>query len=84
MTRRINIDALDLDLRGIDPAAAEAATRLLGPALQAAFAQPHVAVDTAAAGIDAGSIAPAGEPQALAMRLAQRIAASVSSRTEEN
>lgn len=35
MKRSVHIDRLDLDLRGIDPVLAEAATRLLGPALEA-------------------------------------------------
>jgi len=73
MNRRIHIDRLDLDLRGIDPAVAEAAVRLLGPALQAQFAQRQGPI-TSAARIDAGRIAPPGEPHALASRLAERIA----------
>jgi hypothetical protein len=39
MTRRIHIDRLELDLRGIEPKTAEAATRRLGPALEKALAQ---------------------------------------------
>ena len=35
MKRSLHIDRLDLDLRGIDPVLAEAAVRLLGPALEA-------------------------------------------------
>jgi hypothetical protein len=77
MTRRLSIDRLDLDLRGIDPAVAEAAVRLLGPALQEQLAQRQGPFN-AAARIDAGSIAvPAtagSEPRALANGLAQRIA----------
>ena len=73
MNRRISIDRLDLDLRGIDPALAEAAVRLLGPSLQEQLAQRHGAI-TSAARIDAGHVAPASEPRALADRLAQRIA----------
>lgn len=73
MNKRISINRLDLDLRGVDPATAEAAVRLLGPALQAAFAQRHGGIASAAR-IDAGRIAPASEPQALAERLAQRLA----------
>ena len=73
MNKRISIDRLDLDLRGVDPAVAEAAVRLLGPALQEQLAQRQGPINTAAR-IDAGAIAPAGEPRALANRLAQRIA----------
>jgi hypothetical protein len=72
MNRRISIDRLDLDLRGIDPAVAEAAVRRLGPALQEQFAERHGAINSAAR-IDAGGIAPVSEPRALANRLAQRI-----------
>lgn len=72
---RVAIDRLHLDLRGIDPALAEAAVRLLGPALQAAFSRRTGGVALhGAAHVDAGRIAPASEPQALADRLAQRIA----------
>lgn len=76
MNRRISIDRLDLDLRGIDPAVAEAAVRQLGPALQEQFAQARrdTSPINAAARIDAGAIAPVSEPRALANRLAQRIA----------
>ena len=73
----IRIDRLDLDLRGIDPAAAEAAVRLLGPALAAAFAQRGGgSVSRAAKSIDAGRVAATNEPHALASRLARRIADS--------
>jgi hypothetical protein len=73
MNRLISIDRLDLDLRGIDPAVAEAAVRLLGPALQEQLAQRHGPIN-AAAEIDAGVIAPSREPGALASGLARRIA----------
>jgi hypothetical protein len=75
MNRRIVIDRLDLDLRGIDPATAEAAVRLLGPALQEQFARRPARMSDAAR-IDAGCIAAVSGPQALADRLAQRIAQS--------
>ena len=73
MNRRISIDQLDLDLRGIDHAVAEAAVRLLGPALREQLAERHGPINTAAR-IDAGRIAPVSEPRALANGLAQRIA----------
>jgi hypothetical protein len=75
MSRRIVIDRLELDLRGVDPDIAEAAVRLLGPALQQQFAQAAGRIADATA-IDAGRIAPPSEPQALAHSLAQRIAQS--------
>jgi len=79
MKRRISIDRLDLDLRGIDPAVAEAAVRLLGPALQEALGRRHGPVRNASR-LDAGRVAPASEPRALAASLAQRIA----QRTQED
>jgi hypothetical protein len=75
MNRRISIDRLDLDLRGVDPDVAQAAVRLLGPALREQFAARQGPI-SAAASIDAGHIAPASEPHALANRIAQRIAHS--------
>ena len=74
MNRHVRIERLELDLRGMDPATAEAAVRLLGPALQAELAR-RPATRTASAGrIDAGRVAAASEPQALAASLATRIA----------
>jgi hypothetical protein len=35
--RRVTIDRLDLDLRGIEPRAAETAARALGPAIERAL-----------------------------------------------
>ncbi|MEO8123987.1 MAG: hypothetical protein ABI633_08055 [Burkholderiales bacterium] len=76
MNRRIRIDQLDLDLRGVDPAVAEAAVHLLGPALQAQFSERLGGFESASR-VDAGRVAPTGEPQALATRLAQRIAQGI-------
>jgi hypothetical protein len=72
MNRPIRIDRLELDLRGMDPAVAEAAVRLLGPALQAELGQRRGPIDSAAH-VDAGRVAATSEPQALANRLARRI-----------
>ena len=97
MITTLRINRLSLDLRGIDPATAEAAVRLLGPALQAQLARlthpaqpdsngqssPRSATQrlqsNAAARdhIDAGRIAAVNEPQALAQRLAERVATSI-------
>lgn len=81
MNPRIRIDRLDLDLRGIDPQLAEAAVRLLGPALQAELARGiergAVVAHGSAAHVDAGHVAPASEPGALAARLAQRVAGAL-------
>ena len=72
--RRLRIDRLELDLRGIAPATAEAATRALGPALADALA-PHHAHIAPAERIDAGIASPAS-PGAhdLAASIARRIA----------
>lgn len=73
MTRRIHIQRLELDLRGIDAQTAEAATRRLGPSLEAALAQRRGRFDPSSR-IDAGSISPAGESRDVASALAHRIA----------
>lgn len=76
MTRRIHIDRLELDLRGIDPKTAEAATRRLGPALERALAQRRGRFDSARRS-DAGGIAPSSESHDVASGLAHRIAERV-------
>jgi hypothetical protein len=76
--RRLHIERLELDLRGVAPATAEATAQALGPALARALAVD--AGDIAAKKrIDAGRIATRAtpEPGALANRIAQRIAASL-------
>lgn len=75
MTKRIVIDRLDLNLRGIDQATAQAAARLLGPALSRALQQRNFtarAIDT----LDAGHIDTPASPQPaeLATRIARQIA----------
>jgi hypothetical protein len=76
--RRLHIERLELDLRGIAPASAEAAARALGPAL-ARELETHGGNIEATRRIDAGRIATAAspEPGPLAARIAQRIAASL-------
>src|SRR6476620_2537187 len=54
-SRRVRIDRLELDLRGIAPATAEAAVRALGPALAAALA-PARGQMVPAARVDAGNL----------------------------
>lgn len=85
MITALRIDRLSLDLRGVDPATAEAAVRLLGPALQAHIARtaaqtaarsdaPQLPRNSAARDhIDAGRVAACSDPQALADRLAERV-----------
>ena len=71
----IRIDRLDLDLRGVPPQAAEAAVRLLGPALAAAFAREGGRTPRTIGALDAGAVAATDDPQALASRIAHRVAA---------
>jgi hypothetical protein len=76
--RRLHIAELELDLRGIPAETAEAAARLLGPALAQALAgQPVPAL--AAESLDAGALASSADPEAhaLAAGIAQRIAGSL-------
>ena len=82
--RRLRIDRLDLDLRGIPPATAEAAARALGPALARALASNHARIARAghiapADRIDAGRITSPASPRArdLAAGIAERIAGAV-------
>lgn len=73
--RHLRIERLELDLRGIAPATAEAAARALGPALTRALAPQHARIAPADR-IDAGRITSAASPGAndLATHIAQRIA----------
>lgn len=74
MTRRLHIDRLELDLRGIPPATADRAVRLLGPAL-ARTIEGRGATMVKQREVDAGRIesSAGAEPQALAERIAARI-----------
>ena len=76
--RRLHIERLELDLRGVAPATAEATAQALGPALARALAVDagDIAVKQR---IDAGRIATPAMPQpgALAEGVAQRIAGSL-------
>ncbi|MBT8768527.1 hypothetical protein [Metapseudomonas boanensis] len=76
--RRLHINALELDLRGIPAETAEAAARLLGPALAQALAgQDPQALSGER--LDAGQLAGPAAPsaQALAAGIAQRIASTL-------
>ena len=84
MNRRIDVDRIELDLRGIDPALAEAAVRLFGPALQAELARGIDGGRSVArldagrvASIDTGRIAAEADAGTLAARLAQRVAGTL-------
>lgn len=74
--QRLHIERLELDLRGIAPATAQAVAEALGPALARQLAQTAHSAQPAQR-IDAGRIACAAapEPAALAATLAGRIAA---------
>jgi len=73
--KRLVIKRLDLDLRGVAPASAEAALGLLSPALARALAHRQVAA-TAQDRLDAGRIALPAAPSArvLATQVTRRIA----------
>ena len=81
--RRLRIDRLELDLRGIAPATAEAAARALGPALAAALASGPVRDIAAAERLDAGRIASPASPTApeLAATIGRRIAGAARRRS---
>lgn len=86
MTPSLHIDRLDLDLRGIAPETAEAAVRLLGPALAQALSQSQRGADAprdAASGpLDAGRIHSPRQPdaQALATQIADHLAPRLTDR----
>jgi hypothetical protein len=77
--RRLTIERLELDMRGVPHATAESAARRLGPALSRALADRQLTA-TPAARIDAGAIAVGAAPDAnvLAARVAQQIAGKTS------
>lgn len=76
--RRVRIDRLELDLRGIEPGTAEAAARALGPALARELAALRGPV-SAAERVDAGRVssAAAPDPPDLAAGIARRIAGTI-------
>lgn len=78
-TRRLHINRVDVDLHGVAPNAAEAAARLLGPALARALAGRRIN-ETSAERIDGGRINLAGEADAgtVSNQLARRIAGKTS------
>ncbi len=73
--KRLVIDRLDLDLRGVSPATAQTVARLLGPTLARAMRGRRIDVAPDHQ-IDAGRIkmATAPAPGMLANQIAQRIA----------
>jgi hypothetical protein len=77
--RRLTIERLELDMRGVPPATAESAARRLGGALSRALADRELTA-VPAARIDAGAIALDAAPDAnvLASRVAQQIAGKTS------
>jgi hypothetical protein len=77
--KRLLIDRLELDLRGIPHATAEAAARRIGPALSGALADRRLTAATTAS-IDAGAVVFGAAPDAdaLATRIAQQIAGKTS------
>ena len=79
--RRLRIGRIELDLRGISPATAEATARALGPALAHALSPREVRPGPAGR-IDAGRLASPASPaaQGLAADIARRIAGSIDRR----
>ena len=74
--RRIALDAVELDLRGVSADTAARAAQLLGPALAQAFAGRRIEGGQRPGDIDGGRIelAPSAAPETLAALLARRIA----------
>lgn len=79
--RRVHVDAIELDLRGVSADTATRAAHLLGPALAQAFGGRRGDGGHDAGGIDGGDIdggrielAASAGPETLATLLAQRIA----------
>jgi hypothetical protein len=77
--KRLAIERLELDLRGVPHEAAAAAARQIGPALARALAGRRVSA-TPAPSIDAGRAAIGAAPSAdaIATRVAQQIAGKMS------
>jgi hypothetical protein len=77
-SRRLRIERLELDLRGIAPDTAEAAARVLGPALARELAALRGPV-AGAERVDAGRMSSAAvpDPHDLAAGLARRIAGTI-------
>lgn len=76
---RLTIDRLELDLRGVPPAAAEAVARRLGPALAEAM-RGHRLNPQAVQSLDLGHLAvpSSATPDAMAGQIAGRIAQKAS------
>lgn len=70
----LNIDSLHLDLQGIDPATAQAAVQLLGPALAQAL---HNINGQPREHLDAGTLRSSGNAQQLATAIAQHLAGTL-------
>ena len=81
--RRVTIERIELDLRGLAPADAEATARAVGPALARTLAGIPVRIGSTEH-IEAGRIASSHAPQAeaLAAEIALRIAQRMSGRDD--
>jgi hypothetical protein len=82
VNRRIVIDRLDLDLRGVDPVVAQQAVRLLGPALRSALARQAAPAAPASTG-QPDTVGESGTAFELAGALVQRIAGRVGQARQE-
>ena len=81
--RHLRIERIELDFRGVAPAAAEAAARAVGPALARALAGSPIGIGSTER-VEAGAIASAHLPGAetLAAGIAQRIAQHIRGRKD--
>lgn len=77
--RRLHIARLELDLRGIAPATADAVAHALGAALAQALTATPASTLASAGRLDAGRVASsaAPDPGELATRIAGQVAATV-------
>jgi hypothetical protein len=77
--KKLSIERLNLDLRGVSPATARTVAQLLGPALAQALAGRRL-IDRPAASIDTGrtGIETAHDSSRLASHIARQIAARTS------
>jgi hypothetical protein len=77
--KRLVIERLDLDLRGVPRATAELAARQIGPALARALTGRRL-TSVSAASVDAGAVAIGAAPEAAAVatQIAARIAGTTS------
>ena len=82
--KRLVIERLDVDLRGVSRATAETVARQIGPALARSFGAATRRDRRPTASMRVASAATAPEPTALATQIAQRIAGTVRERGDHD